>query len=577
MKAAKIFVQMILVVSSLLIALITCSKDRVAGGDTSETGNAMIKGKIFNVTGHPVKGAKIRLVPVEFDPHGLHKTLAAAPESTVTDDSGKYSIDTLPAGIYNVLSDSGNNLAYTDSIIVVPDTSTTVDDTIKAPGSLTGVIKMQAGDDARTCFIIVLGTYTFTAPNNAAGDFALANMAGGRYTVRILSTLDKYLPLDTSLSITAGLDSTLLDSIVLPLKIPMPTGFKISYDTLKQIVTLSWDRMDPAKVKGYNVYRKRTDSAEVLMNQANPITDTFYVDSTGIQDSTYEYVVAAVSPANMEGTKSTVVGVKIVAAFRFSTRFDYQDGTPVNVADIECDQKGNIYVLDKFRWDSTKVIRFDSSYTQDLAWGTKVLYGEPDLAIDSMGRAYLIKSGEGRIEVIANDGQPIDTFENAGIFTNSSLVGGRLSIVNGKLYVLDVERNLKIFDLGGSLLDSTVLPYYGYFDVTASEEILLTYGHEVIRLSIQGAILGKWGGQGEKQGQFQYARQIDVSPDSIVFVVDERNNRIQGFSTIGEYIISLSTTGYDSVSSSPYPGGVCAGNNEKLFVGTDSFILVFDR
>jgi hypothetical protein len=175
---------------------------------------------------------------------------------------------------------------------------------------------MQGTDDPRTVFVIPLGTNGFVSTGQS-GSFSLSNMAEGQYSVRFLSILDRYLPLDTTFTVMAGQALTLPDFIRLPLKIPTPTGFKITYDTLKQFVTLSWNKMDSARVKGYNVYRQQVDSAEVKLNMQVK-TDTFYVDSTGIQDLTYIYNVVGVDFENKEGIKTAgdvirLVGILIVS------------------------------------------------------------------------------------------------------------------------------------------------------------------------------------------------------------------------------------------------------------------------
>ena len=140
--------------------------------------------------------------------------------------------------------------------------------TIRCPGSLHGVIKLQPGDNAKTIVVLVFGTYTWTIPSDTIGNFELTNMPEGSYHVRFLTTLDDYDPLDINLIIKAGIDDTLSDTLDMPFHgIPIPTGLTSSYDTLMQNVTLTWNKADTSLVKGYNVYRKNSDSDFVKINR----------------------------------------------------------------------------------------------------------------------------------------------------------------------------------------------------------------------------------------------------------------------------------------------------------------------
>jgi len=183
-------------------------------------------------------------------------------------------------------------------------------DTLKEPGSLAGYIKLLPGDEPDKIIAIVMGSNEFNFVGTDAS-FSMPELAEGEYWVKFFSTLDKYSNLDTNFTITAGESLDLPDSIVMPLKIPVPTGFTLNYDTLKQIVTLTWNSSDPNLVKGYNIYRKHSDSDFVKIN-TSLITDTTFSDSSAIQDETYNYKIAAVDGSDNEGTKSENIIIKIL-------------------------------------------------------------------------------------------------------------------------------------------------------------------------------------------------------------------------------------------------------------------------
>ena len=174
-------------------------------------------------------------------------------DSTTTDASGNYAAK-LDTGTYNVLAAGDSGVVYQDSITVVKDSTVHPPaDTLKAPGSIRGIIRLQPGDDARTVFILFMGTNVLNMPEDAIGNFSVANMAEGTYRVRFLTTLDAYVPKDTVLSASAGRTDSVPHDIVLQYTgIPVAGGFMFSYDTLKQIVTLTWNKPTTGrKISGY--------------------------------------------------------------------------------------------------------------------------------------------------------------------------------------------------------------------------------------------------------------------------------------------------------------------------------------
>lgn len=330
-----------LFIGLLLILVIKCS-DSPTAGNSSQTPNSII-GKLYNPDGSPAANAKVLAIPSDHNPGPGPKAYII--DSTATNNNGEYSFDSLPTGYYNILGYRNNLSSYNDSNYIPGDTITNISpDTIQCPGSLHGVIKLQPGDNAKTIFVLVFGTYTWTIPSDTIGNFDLINMAEGTYHVRFLTTLDDYNPLDTNLTIRAGNDDTLSDTLIMPFKgIPIPTGLTLSYDTLMQIVTLTWNKCDTTLVKGFNVYRKHSDSDFVKINPAL-ITGNTYSDSSVLQDESYEYKITAVDNGDNEGKKSEGVNVVAVSGFELVDSIIIGFGTPPNLCTFEMDSAMNFLI-----------------------------------------------------------------------------------------------------------------------------------------------------------------------------------------------------------------------------------------
>ncbi len=437
---------------------LTCSYDNNVAGGSTETTNGNVVGMLYNENGTPAKNAKVLFITYNHEPV-LGKRLATFEigDSTTTDSKGCYRFKSMPADTYNVYGeDSAGNLCYQDSVVITGDTAkpdTVPPDTLKQPGSLAGFIKMEPGDDPRTVTIYVIGATKYALPESDAS-FSFTEMAEGTYRVRILSILDKYLPLDTNFTVDAGTDLNMPDSIELPLSIPKVKGFNISYDTLKQIVTLTWDRADTNKIKGYNVYRQHIDSTDVKLN-IQPITDTSYVDSTGIQDETYIYSVVSVDLNNEKGIKNEVDSIVITSAYEIAFEFGTKGAGPGQFDEpvsISISDNGNIFIGDF--WND-RVQKFNSSgeYISELTHTTFNWIGG-------------IKVKDSRVYVVEQFHESVLIFDTSGTFIKiiADSIGlyypSGIEVDNyGNVYIVDGAKIYKV-DTTNVLLDSLELSEY---------------------------------------------------------------------------------------------------------------------
>jgi hypothetical protein len=547
--------------SVVLLAIMNCTTDPVSTAGGTETGDAMVTGMIVDANGNPVKGATVRMVPVGFDARQLAKRLAktrsltaeqmraallAEVDSAVTDSNGVFSFDTVDTGTYNVLADSGTNLAYQDSVAVEPDTQTTVPtDTLKAPGSVRGVVRLQPGDDSRKVFVIALGTFAVTAPSDSIGNFAMADMAEGTYSTRILSTLDDYGVLDTTFSVAAGIENVLADTIDLPYTgIPVPQGLTINYDTLTQIVTLTWNRPTTGRtVAGYNIYRQymgSTDSS--LAKIRSNVTDTLFRDSAGIEDQTYEYRIAAVDTSITEGTKSAAVQIRMLSAFQLIDTigggFGSQNGQFSYLTGIACLSNGDIVGLDYNRglaqvFDSTGgfLFTFGQQGTLNGQFENPI-----DIAADDSSNIYILdQSSNGRIQ----------KFSPLGIFENLWAAGQNCSGIcysNQMIYAATITpRGFESINIINDSISQVSIPSVyptgiGFFENSSSLFIADYLGSNIIQSDTNGQILNTFSSKGNALGQLNSPRLLKISPQGNIYVANENGSRIQVFEPTGEFL-----------------------------------------
>lgn len=582
----KLFCCLCAVFISGLLVVQCVDKPTQTAGTGSGTGNAKVSGRIYNPDSTPAKHAKVFFIAVDNNPYGAAKTLAVA-DSVFTDSTGWYGTNDLPADTYNVFATGvTDSLGFQDSIPFNGDTTVVPPDTLGKPGSIRGFIKLQPGDDPTKIIPIIMGSNKFTFVG-ASADFALADLAEGTYQVRFFSTLDNYDNLDTTLSVISGKDSLLTDSIELELKIPIPTGLKISYDTLKQIVTLSWDRMDPAKVKGYNVYRKRSDSAEVLLNQAAPITDTFYVDSTGIQDQAYIYSVASVSLSDEIGMKAGGDSVTIASAFKLITIFGNGTGTGQGyfrgLGAITVDLNGYIFCSDVA---DRRIQKFDSLGSYLLEWGSigtglGQFAGEiTDIAIDSFGNVYALDGESKRVQKFDNSGNYLTEWNAEGSIDGSATGNFRIAIKGGFVYVGNTDRIQK-FDLDGNFIQnidvSGNLSFMG-IAVTDSLVFAATYGTpgNILKISQAGTTIDTIYTGLASVGTYGYeirSMAVDINRNLIYFI-DFSKHKMVAVSFEGALVcqFKISLTDIDNFASDV---AVNPANSEVLLGRSKGYMEIY--
>jgi hypothetical protein len=542
----------LLIVAAALLG-IKCSPPTTAGTAT-ETENVV--GKLYQPDGTtPAVGVRVHIRPkktlADTSGIGLSKRLAvlAATDSVVTDSAGRYAFGTtLDTGTYVIEATSGNDAVLIDSVAVTSKDSTDslAPDTLKPAGALKGVIKLSEGGDPRKVFVLAFGIDRF-AKVSIDGSFKFAGLAEAAYDLRLISSLDNYGVLDTVGVKVRSADTTNLDTISLPFTgIPTPKNVRISYDTLKQIVTLMWGKADTALVKSYNVYRRNVDSNTVAVRiNTSPVVDTVYRDSTGVQDQTYEYRVAAMDKNATEGTKSAGMSVKVVGAFVVLQTYGKGQGSSqeqfVGLRAVAVDKNGNVYCVDD---GNSRIQKFDSTGNFLLQWGTQGSsngqFDRPmDIDIDSLGNIYIVDSQNQRIQKFDSSGNFI------AMFGSSFNLPYSLAVHNGLLYVGEWNgQKVKKFDLDGNLIKEFSVPG-AVHGISASDSAIFVIVNDkrLLKYSTEGALLDTIYTTGQYKQENGYMNDIQINGvfydpiKDIYYLSDGTNKGFFGVDSSGNIVL----------------------------------------
>ncbi len=150
------------------------------------------------------------------------------------------------------------------------------------------------------------------------------------------------------------------------------------------------------------------------------------------------------------------------------------------------------------------------------AWGTKGSgdgqFDTPDgLATDSAGRLFVADRSNDRVQVFSADGTFIASWKD-GLGLRSPY--GVAVDDRGAVYVIDNGNN------------------------------------RVVQLSATGALVRTWGSKGVGDGQLDDPRGIGVGPDGTVYVADHGNNRVVAFTADGQFLRMWGRNGGDGTAGS---------------------------
>ncbi len=261
-----------ILITICLLLLATLSCNYVSSGTNDETCSGV---SLFKPDGSLATNATVQF-------YHVGDTSRQFVHQTMTDDSGRYEVKDVTAsnGIFNVWAQLGDSLvAIQDSVYITATSHEVKTDTLGKPGSISGTVGLQPGDDSRTVTIQALGTHIY-ANVNAVGRFTLGGMAAGEYSLRLTTTLPEYA--DTFCNVIAKSDvaDTIQDTLwLIYTGIPVVKGIVSEYDTLYGVVTLKWNKTGYKNFQDYLIYRDHADSINLSTQPIYRSTDSLFRDT----------------------------------------------------------------------------------------------------------------------------------------------------------------------------------------------------------------------------------------------------------------------------------------------------------
>lgn len=253
----------------------------------------------------------------------------------------------------------------------------------------------------------------------------------------------------------------------------------------------------------------------------------------------------------------------------------YIDGSAVAdyASSMAVDSLGRVYVLDRAKF---RVTLFDSD--GDVIRSIGQPYDEiGDLnkpvgcAVDSTGALFVADSANKRVQKFSTDGMAAGEFSSLRSHEQVfSCTGGVTIGSTGFIYLTDSINNRMLgYTTSGSLLINSALPTDGVTeespagivsDSGGSLYIVDSSYNKIYKLNSIGGLVATWGSTGNGQGQFNTPFGITRDSSNNLYVADFGNNRIQKLSQSGSYLAGWGASGSGNGQFNG-PAGVCASGS----------------
>jgi hypothetical protein len=206
------------------------------------------------------------------------------------------------------------------------------------------------------------------------------------------------------------------------------------------------------------------------------------------------------------------------------------------------------------------------------------LRGPVDLTLDSAGNVIVADTGNNRVQKFRPDGTLVWARGKAGGTAGNG--PGEFSrpkdvavAPDGSVVVADSDNGrIQRLSADGAFVASypqNFSPQSITVDADGSMFSVDTSGDSVHKLSSSGAVVRTWGGSGDQPGKFK--RPFDASVASgFVYVVDGDNSRVQKFTNGGDFVKLWGTRAQDPEKPKPgeflRPSGISATSDGRVYV-----------
>lgn len=227
------------------------------------------------------------------------------------------------------------------------------------------------------------------------------------------------------------------------------------------------------------------------------------------------------------------------------------------------DPRNTVYAVDTYN-NRVQVFNRSGAYLfQFGSYGTSAGYlANPfSIARDGHGNVYVTDSSNNRVQKFSCGGKFISAFGSYGHLDGmfSKPEGIAVDKASNSVYVVDMSnQRVQKFDTSGRYISQWGQsgstdgrfsnPSQISLDASGNVYIVDSGNYRVQKFDAAGNYLTQWGSAGSGNGQFGFgmyggAWGIAISPESVVYVVDYANCRVQSFDTTGTYLAQWGSQG----------------------------------
>ena len=218
------------------------------------------------------------------------------------------------------------------------------------------------------------------------------------------------------------------------------------------------------------------------------------------------------------------------------------DGVFVRPHALKFDAEGNLWAADD---QGHMVVKMDAQGRVRMVLGRKNTKGETndtfnrptDIAFGPSGDVYITDGyGNSRVVKYTRDGKFVKAWgKKGGGEGDFNLPHGIAADKRGRVYVGDRDNHrMQVFDADGKFIAQWKHVGSPWGVVMANDDSLFMcdgYNNRILKLNLNGEVLGVLSGPGKLPGELDYSHHLAVGPSRSIYVAEIKNWRVQKFIT----------------------------------------------